>query len=154
MKSCKSIQQHSAALALQLQYNATRRIFEGIGFFCCCFFLQKKKKKRSRLVIRLSSVISKAIHHDCQTQAPVPACQRVVHPRISLPTFTRWVPLEMPSVCLSPGCHVCRLNQVIAAGMSQASAVPYSHGSSSSCFVSPLWASAKSTFNLRLCMRD
>lgn len=79
--------------------------------------------------------IFKAILHDCQTRASVPASQRVALPRISLPTFTRWVPLEMPSVCLSPRCHVHRLNQVIAADMPQASAVPYSHGFSKSCFV-------------------
>lgn len=40
----------------------------------------------------------------------------------SLPAFTRWDPLEMPSVCLSPVCHVLRLDQVIAAGTSPVSA--------------------------------
>lgn len=92
----------------------------------------------------MSDVISEAIHRDChrycQTQASVPASQRVVHPRIPLPTFTRWIPLAMPSVCLAPVCHAHRLDQVIVAGMSQASAVSYSHESSSPCLVPPLWS--------------
>lgn len=46
----------------------------------------------------------------------------------------------MPSVCLSSVCHVRRLDQVIAADMSQASAVPHSCEASSPCFVSPLWS--------------
>lgn len=132
MKPCKSIQQHSAAHS----YTATTGGF--LGGFLFYFF------KRRVQVIKVSDVISEAIHRDChhycQTQALVPASQRVVHPRIPLPTFARWIPLAMPSVCLSPVCHAHRLDQVIVAGMSQASAVSYLHESSSPCLLPPLWS--------------
>jgi len=106
------------------------------GIFEVLFFL-----KRWEEIIRLCDVISKAIqrscHDCCQTQASLPASQRAARPRIPLPTFPRWIPLVMPSVCLSPECHVHRLDQVIAAGKSQASAVLYSCESSSPVFVLP-----------------
>lgn len=53
-------------------------------------------------VISLSFHLTHHCHSQCQTQASLPTSQRAADARIPLPALMRWIPFEMPSVCLSP----------------------------------------------------
>lgn len=68
-------------------------------------------------------------HHQMKASGPRD------HPRVFLPTFKRWIPSEMPSVCLSPVAMGLRLDQVPAACLMTCLKPPYSHEPCSACIV-------------------